>query len=155
MTSLLNKRQLADMGHLFASVMVRILTLPYLMVLGMALILAVLVGLAGAPVEIVLNFVLEATGAVAVLQFKLLVITGTIGALSFVVGSYRIDIFVSYAADRLQSKIKGLTLFWESMLAGVHTLFQSPTVPAALIPAEALTAAVRTRFVPGDTPQRE
>ena len=143
------------MGHLLASVMVRILTLPCLMVLGMALVLAVLVGLAGAPVEIVLNFVLEATGAVAVLQFKLLVITGTIGALIFVVGSYRIDIFVSYAADRLQSKIKGLTVFWESMLGGVHTLFHSPTVPAALIPAEALTAALRARFVPGDTPQRE
>ena len=155
MTSLLTKRQLADMGNLFKSVVVQILAVPFLMVLGMALLLAVLVGLVGAPGQIVLNFVLEATGAVVVLQAKLLLIVGSIGALCFVVGTYRLDVLASYAADKLQSKIRGLMLFGASMLASVRTLLPLPNFPAVLVPAEALTAAARARFVPGDTPQRE
>lgn len=155
MTSLLTKRQLADMGQLFKLVMLRILTVPYVMVLGMALLLAVLVGLSGAPSEIVLNFVLEATGAVIVLQAKLLLIVGSIGAFCFVVGSYRLDVFASYVADKLQSKIKGLTLFWTSMLASGHTLFLLPTTLAARVPAEALNARARAGFFAGESPQLE
>ena len=155
MTSLLTKRQLADLGQLLVSVGVRILTVPFLMVLGIALLLAVLVGSVGAPAEIVLNFVLEATGVVVVLQGKLLLIFGSIGALCFVVGSYRIDILVSYAAEKLQSKIKGLQILWSLMLAGVRTLFPLPTGPVRRAPRLACTVGTGAGFVPGHTPKLE
>ena len=155
MTSLLTKRQLADMGQLFKSVVVRILTVPFLMVLGMALLLAVLVGLVGAPSEIVLNFVLEATGTVVVLQAELLLIVGSIGALCFVVGAYRLDVLASYAADKLQSKIKGLTVFWASMLAGAHSLSLLSTASVLSAPPLACRVGAGIGFVPGHTPQLE
>ena len=155
MTSLLTKRQLADMGQLFKSVMVRILTVPFLMVLGMALLLAVLVGLVGAPAEIVLNFVLEATGAVVVLQGKLLLIVGSIGALCFAVGAYRLDVLASYVGDKLHSNIKGLVLFWASMLAGVRTLFPLPIAPVLRAPQWTHTVEAGAGFVAGHTPQLE
>ena len=155
MISLLTKRQLADMGNLLVSVMVRILTVPHLMVLGMAVVLAALVGLAGAPAEIVLNFVLEATGAVAVLQFKLLVIVGSIGALCFAVGAYRLDVLASYVAEKLQSKIRVLQLLWASMLANVRTLFPLPTAPVLRAPQWNCRSRVAAGFVPGHSPQLE
>ena len=155
MTTLLTKRQLADMGHVLVSVMVRILTLPFLMVLGMALLLAVVVGLAGAPAEIVLNFVLEATGAVAVLQFKLLVIVGSIGALCFAVGAYRLDVLASFVAEKLQSKIRVLQLLWSSMLVGVRTLFPLPTAPVLRAPRLIRTVGTGAGFIPGYSPQLE
>ena len=155
MTSLLTKRQLADMGKLFKSVVVRILTIPFLMVLGMALLLVMLVGLVGAPDEIILNFVLEATYTVVVLQAKLLLIVGSIGALCFVVGSYRLDVLASYTADKLQSKIKGLTVLWGSMLAGAHTLFALPTASVLNAPRLACTVEARAGFAAGHTPKLE
>lgn len=155
MTSLLTKRQLADMGKLLKSVVVRILTIPFLVVLGMALLLAMLVGLVGAPAEIVVNFVLEATGTVVVLQAKLLLIVGSIGALCFVVGAYRLDVLASYAADKLRSKIKALTVLWASMLAGAHTLFLLPTASVLSAPPLACTVGAGIGFVPGHTPQLE
>ena len=135
MTSLLTKRQLGDLGQLFKDILVRILTLPFLMVLGMAVLLALVVGLAGGPVEIVLNFALEATSAVAVFQFKLLVMVGSIGALCFAVGAYRLDVLASYVAEKLKSKIRVLQLLWSSMLSGVRTQLRLPTVRAVLVPA--------------------
>ncbi len=155
MTSLLTKRQLADMGQFFKSIVVRILTVPFLMVLGMALLLALLVGLVGAPSEIVVNFVLEATGTVVALQVKLLLIVGAIGALCFFVGAYRLDVFTSYAADKLQSAIRGLMALWASMLAGAHTLFPLSTAPVLSAPRLACTVGPRTGFVSGHTPQLE
>ena len=155
MTSLLTKRQLADMGQLLMSVVVRILTVPFLMVLGMALLLAVLVGLVGAPPEIVLNFVLEATGTVVVLQGKLLLIVGLIGALCFTVGTYRLDVLASYVADKLYSRVKPLQLLWSSMLAGLCTLFPLPTAPVLRAPRLAFTVGAGAGFVPGHTPQLE
>lgn len=155
MTSLLTKRQLADMGHFFKAVVVRILIVPFLVVLIMSLLMGVLGGLVGAPSAIVLNFVLEATGTVVVIQFKFLLIVGSIGAFCFVVGSYRLDVFASNVADKLQSMIKGLTLFWASMLASGLTLFLLPKTPEARVPAEALKAGVRAGFVAGESPQLE
>ena len=155
MTSLLTKRQLADMGQLLLSVMVRVLTVPFLMVLGMALLLAVLVGLVGAPAEIVLNFIVEATGAVVVLQGKLLLIVGCIGALCFTVGAYRIDVLANYVADKLNSRVKALQLLWSSMLAVVRTVFPLPTAPVVRAPRLACTVGAGAGFVPGDTPQLE
>lgn len=155
MTSLLTKRQLGELGQLFKSIMVRILTVPHLMVLGMALLLAVVVGLAGAPTEIVLNFVLEATGAVAVLQFKLLVVIGSIGALSFVVGSYRLDVLASYLADKLYSRIKVLQRLWSAMLDGLCTLFPLLIAPVLRAPPRAGAAHEGARFVPGHSPKLE
>ena len=155
MIRLLTKRQLADMGQLLMSVVVRILTVPFLMVLGMALLLAVLVVLVGAPTEIVLNFVVEATGAVVVLQGKLLLIVGSIGALCFSVGAYRLDVLASYVADKLYSRVKALQLLWSSMLAGLCPLFPLPTAPVLRAPRLAFTVGAGTRFVPGHTPQLE
>ena len=155
MASLLTKRQLADMGQLFKSVVVRILTVPFLMVLGMALLLAVLAGLVGAPSEIALNFLVEATGAVVVLQAKLLMAAGAIAVLCFFVGAYRLDVLASYVADKLQSKIKALTLFWVSMLASVRTLFLLPTAPVLRVPQWTRTVGAGIGFVPGHTPQLE
>ena len=155
MTRLLTKHERADMGQLFKSVVVRILTVPFLTVLGMALLLTVLVGLVGAPTEIVLNFVLEATGTVVVLQVKLLLIVGSIGALCFVVGTYRLDVLANYAADKLQAKVRWLTVLWASMLVGAHTPFPSPTAPVLSTPRLACAAGAGTGFVPGHTPQLE
>ena len=155
MTSLLTKRQLADMGQLFESVVIRILTVPFLVVLGMALVLAFLVRLVGAPAEIVPNFVLESMGTVIVLQGKLLLIVGSIGALCFAVGAYRLDDLASYVADKLHSHIKGLALFWTVMLAGVRTLFPSPIAPALRAAQWTWTAEAGAGFVAGDTPKLE
>jgi len=155
MKSLLRKHQLTEMGRLLVAVAVRILTVPHLMVLGMALILAVPVGLFGAPVEIVLNFVLEATGAVVVLQAKLLLIVVFIGALCFAVGAYRLDVLASYVAAKLQPKIRALQLLWVSMLAGGRPLFLLPTAGALRIPTREFTAGPRAGFVAGHTPQLE
>ena len=155
MTSLLTKRQLADMGQLFKSVVFRILTVPFLTVLGMTLLLTVLVGLVGAPTEIVLNFVLEATGTVVVLQVKLLLIVGSICALCFAVGTYRLDVLASYAAGKLQAKVRWLTALWASMLTGAHSPFPLPTAPVLSTPRLACAAGAGTGFVPGHTPQLE
>lgn len=155
MTSLLTRRQLTDMGHFFKSVVVRILIVPFLVVLAMSLLLAMLGGLVGAPPEIVVNFVLAATGTVVVLQIKLLLIVGSIGALCFTAGAYRFDVLASYVSDKLQSMIKGLTLFWASMLASGLTLFLLPIPPEARVPGEALKAGVRAGFVAGESPQLE
>ena len=155
MTSLLTRRQIADMGQFFKSVVVRILTVPFLVLLAMSLLLAVLGGLVGAPPEIAMNFVLEATGTVVVLQFKLLLIVGSISAFCFIVGSYRLDVLASLVAHKLQSIIRELTLFWVSILASGRTLLLLPTSPAVRVPAEALNEGSKAGFVPGDTPQRE
>ena len=155
MTSLLTKRQLADMGQLFKSVMVQILTVPFLMVLGLTLLLAILVGLVDAPAEIVLNFLVQATGIVVVLQAKLLLIVGSIGVLCFVVGTYRLDILASYTAGRLQSKIRWIATRWASMLAGALTPFPLPTALILRAPRLARTAGAGTGFVLGHTPQLE
>ena len=155
MTSLLSKRQLAVMGQLFKSVIVQILTVPILTVLSMTLLFAILFSLVGAPVEIVLNFLLEATGIVVVLQVKLLLIVGSIGVLCFVVGTYRLDILASYAAGRLQSKIRWIATLWASMLAGALTPFPLPTAPVLRAPRLTCTAGAGSGFVPGHTPQLE
>ena len=155
MTSLLTKRQLADMGQFFKSVVVRILTVPFLMVLGMALLLAVPVGLVGAPAEIVLDFVFEATGTVVVLQAKLLLIVGSIGALGFTVGAYRLDVLASFVADKLHSNIQGLALFWTAMLAGVLTLFALPIASVLRASQWTRTVEAGAGFVAGHTPQLE
>ena len=155
MTSLLTKRQVGELGQLFKDIVVRIVAVPHLMVLAMALVLAALVGLVGAPAEIVANFVLEATGAVVVLQAKLLLIVGSIGALCFAVGTYRLDVLASYVAEKLQSKIRVLQLFWSLMLAGVRTLFPLPTAPVPCARRLAYTVGAGTGFVPGHSPQLE
>ena len=155
MVSLLTKRQLSELGQLFRGTVLRILTVPHLMVLGMGLVLAVLVGVVDAPDEIVLNFVLEATGAVFVLQAKLLLIVGSIGALCFVLGAYRLDVLASYVADKLYSRIKALQRLWSSMLAGLCTLFPLPTAPILRPLGRACAAQAETRFVPGHSPKLE
>lgn len=155
MTSLLTKRQLADVGQLFKSMIVQILTVPFLTVLGMTLLLAILVGLVGAPTEIVLNFVLEATIIVVVLQVKLLLIVGSIGVFCFVVGTCRLDILASYTAGKLQSKIRWIATLWASMLPRALTPFPLPTAPILRAPRLFCTAGAGTGFVPGHTPQLE
>ena len=80
---------------------------------------------------------------------------GAIAALCFFVGAYRLDVLASYVADKLQSKIKALTLFWVSMLASVRTLFLLPTAPVLRVPQWTRTVGAGTGFVPGHTPQLE
>ena len=155
MVSLLTKCQLSELGQLFRGTVLRILTVQHLMVLGMAMLLAVLVGVVDAPDEIVLNFVLDATGAVVALQVKLLLIVGSIGAMCYVVGTYRLDVLASYLADGLKSKIKGLTLYWASMLANVRTPFPLPTAPVLRAARWIRGVGAGAGFVPGHTPQLE
>ena len=155
MTSLMTEPQLGELGQLFKDIMVRIVAVPHLVVLGLALFFAVLSVVFGAPVEIALNFFLEATGAVVALQAKMLLIFGSIGALFYVVGSYRIDILVSYAADKLQSKIRVLRLLWSLMLSGVRTLFSIPAATALWSPKWACHLGLSAGFVPGHSHQLE
>ena len=156
MTSLLTRRERAEMRRLFKSVVVEIVGIPPAMVLAWAVLLGTLDGLACLPAtEFASDFIWEVVGPVAVLQAKLLLVAGAIGAFCFIVGGYRIDILASYAADKLNSKVTGLALFWASMLAGVRTLFYLPTTPSLRVPIWACTPGARTGFVSGDTPQSE
>ena len=153
---MLTKRQRAEMCRTFKSVVVQILSIPPTMVLVWVVLLSTLASLAGLPAtEFVSNFIGEVAGPVAILQAKMLLVAGAIGTLCFIVGGYRIDILASYSADKLNSKIAWLTLFWESMLAGIHNLFCLPTAPGLRVPVWACTVGARAGFVSGHTPKLE
>ena len=134
----------------------QILGIPLVMVIMCAALLGLLASLYGlSGPEFALDFVFEAYLTIGIVQAKMLLVVGSVGAFCFFLGNYHIDVLASYVADKLQSKIKGLTLFWASMLASGRTLFLLSTAPAVRVPAEALDTGVRAGFVPGDTPQRE
>lgn len=146
---------LGELGQLFKDIVVRIVAVPHLMVLGLTLFFAVLSVMFGAPIEIALNFFLEATGTVVVLQAKMLMVAGAIAAPCFFVGAFRLDVLACYLAERLTYRIKGLALFWASMLAGVRPLFPLPTAPVLRDPRLACATGARAGFVPGHAPQLE
>lgn len=156
MRRLLTKRQHADMRRFFASVLVQILTIPTAIVLSLAVLFACLAILFGLPwPSFASDFAREVVAPVAVLQGKMLLVIASIGVLCLVVGWYRIDALANYAADRLNCRAKRLALFWNTMLAGIHT-------PPCLPPATELrssrwsrTTRARVGFIYGETPQLE
>ena len=100
------------MRRLLKSVLIEIVGIPPAIVLAWAVLIGVLAGLSGLPAtEFASDFISEFVGPVALLQAKMLLAVGSVGALCLIVGGYRIDVLASYASDKLNSKITGLALF--------------------------------------------
>ena len=120
MSQLLTKREQAEMRRRsFRSVAVSILAIPPAMVVAWAVLLGLLASLAGLPgTEFALNFIREVAGPVVVIQAKMLMLVGTVGALCFVAGRYRIEALVLYVADKLNAGMSGLASFRALMWAG-------------------------------------
>ena len=120
MTSLLTRRQLADMGQLFKLVVVRILAVPPAMVITLAVLLGLLATLAGLPGgELAWGFMLETAAPVAVLQAKMLLAVGAICALCLIVNHYRIEVLVHCVADKLQGRMSRLNSAWYELVWAV------------------------------------
>ena len=156
MKRLLTKRQVGEMGWRLKVTVFQLLVLPLLMLIALSALFGTVGWLVGSPwAVIVLDFFGEVTVPVLLFQATLLMLAGAIAALFFGVGTYRLDILASYVADKLRSKIKGLTLFWSAMLAGVRTPFPSPTAPVLRAHRWACSGVSAARFVPGHSPQFE
>ena len=126
------------------------------MVLAWAVLLGFLASLAGLPgAEFALDFIREAAGLVAVVQAKMLLLVGSIGALCFIVGRYRIEALVCYVADRLNADASKLAPHWSLMLKGALALVSLRTSPGLLVQVWCCSAGARSGFISGHTPKLE
>ena len=156
MNSLLTRSQRAELIRALKLIAVRILALPWAMVIAWAVLLGLLASLAGLPgAELAWGLVLETAEPVVVFQAKMLAAVCSIGGLCLFLGAYRFKALFFVVADWLKTRASKLVSLWFLTFIDVGPLISLPTAPVARVPAEALTAGPRAGFVAGDTPQLE